>query len=164
MDDPSAEELVFSANFACSVCGYSMMELEPRLFSFNNPAGACPSCDGLGVQQFFDPERVIQNTEISLSGGAIRGWDRRNFYYFQMIMSLAEHYKFDAEAPYSSLSPAIQKLFYTVQAKKRSNLNIVTTVAMSLFVVTHLKGCSIIWSAVIKKQNPLRYVKNSPNT
>lgn len=110
MDDPKAEELVFSANFACSVCGYSMMELEPRLFSFNNPAGACPSCDGLGVQQFFDPERVLQNTEISLAGGAIRGWDRRNFYYFQMLMSLGEHYKFDVEAPYESLSPAIQKV------------------------------------------------------
>ncbi|MDR5650791.1 hypothetical protein QKW61_014545, partial [Staphylococcus nepalensis] len=83
------------------------VELEPRLFSFNNPAGACPSCDGLGVQQFFDPERVIQNTGISLAGGAIRGWDRRNFYYFQMLQSLAEHYKFDVEAPYDSLSPSI---------------------------------------------------------
>lgn len=79
MDDSQAAELVFSANFACPVCGYSMSELEPRLFSFNNPAGACSSCDGLGVQQFFDPERVIQNKGISLAGGAIRGWDRRNF-------------------------------------------------------------------------------------
>ncbi len=109
MDDAQAEELVFSANFACSVCGYSMSELEPRLFSFNNPAGACPTCDGLGVQQFFDPERVVQNGDISLAGGAIRGWDRRNFYYFQMLRSLSEHYKFDIEMPFNELSPDIKK-------------------------------------------------------
>ncbi|MDX7988558.1 excinuclease ABC subunit UvrA [Xenorhabdus sp. 12] len=109
MDNTQAEELVFSANFACSICGYSMSELEPRLFSFNNPAGACPTCDGLGVQQFFDPERVVQNGDISLAGGAIRGWDRRNFYYFQMLRSLAEHYKFDIETPFNELSPAIKK-------------------------------------------------------
>ncbi|CDL81711.1 excinuclease ABC subunit UvrA [Xenorhabdus szentirmaii] len=110
MDDEQAEELIFSANFACSICGYSMSELEPRLFSFNNPAGACPTCDGLGVQQFFDPERVIQNGDISLAGGAIRGWDRRNFYYFQMLRSLAEHYKFDIEAPFNQLSASIKKV------------------------------------------------------
>ncbi|WP_277850214.1 excinuclease ABC subunit UvrA [Moellerella wisconsensis] len=110
MDDPQVEELIFSANFACPVCGYSMTELEPRLFSFNNPAGACPSCDGLGVQQFFDPERVIQNTEISLAGGAIKGWDRRNFYYFQMLQSLSKHYKFDIEAPYNTLDPTIHQV------------------------------------------------------
>ncbi|WJM85431.1 excinuclease ABC subunit UvrA [Dickeya chrysanthemi] len=110
MDDPNAPELLFSANFACPVCGYSMHELEPRLFSFNNPAGACPTCDGLGVQQFFDPARVVQNGELSLAGGAIRGWDRRNFYYFQMLRSLAEHYEFDVEAPFDSLNPALQKV------------------------------------------------------
>ncbi|MGP4877910.1 excinuclease ABC subunit UvrA, partial [Klebsiella pneumoniae] len=102
MDDEKAEELLFSANFACPICGYSMRELEPRLFSFNNPAGACPTCDGLGVQQYFDPDRVVQNPELSLAGGAIRGWDRRNFYYFQMLKSLAEHYKFDVEAPWGT--------------------------------------------------------------
>ncbi|MEG0280531.1 MAG: excinuclease ABC subunit UvrA, partial [Morganella sp. (in: enterobacteria)] len=109
MEDKTAEELVFSANFACPVCGYSMSELEPRLFSFNNPAGACPTCDGLGVQQFFDPERVVQNPNLSLGGGAIRGWDRRNFYYYQMLMSLASHYKFDIESPYSELPAKVQK-------------------------------------------------------
>ncbi len=103
MVDEKADELLFSANFACPICGYSMRELEPRLFSFNNPAGACPTCDGLGVQQFFDPDRVVQNPELSLAGGAIRGWDRRNFYYFQMLRSLAEHYEFDVEAPFNTL-------------------------------------------------------------
>jgi len=97
MDNPKAEELVFSANFACPHCGYSVPELEPRLFSFNNPAGACPTCDGLGVQQFFDESRVVQNESISLAGGAVKGWDRRNFYYYQMLTSLAKHYKFDIE-------------------------------------------------------------------
>ena len=95
---------------ACPICGYSMRELEPRLFSFNNPAGACPTCDGLGVQQYFDPDRVIQNPELSLAGGAIRGWDRRNFYYFQMLKSLADHYKFDVEAPWGSLSANVHKV------------------------------------------------------
>ncbi|CDL85662.1 excinuclease ABC subunit UvrA [Xenorhabdus cabanillasii] len=110
MDDNQAEELIFSANFACPMCGYSMSELEPRLFSFNNPAGACSTCDGLGVQQFFDPDRVVQNSSISLAGGAIRGWDRRNFYYFQMLKSLADHYKFDIETPFDELNPAIKKV------------------------------------------------------
>ncbi|UYB61419.1 excinuclease ABC subunit UvrA [Edwardsiella ictaluri] len=108
MDDPQAEEMLFSANFACPLCGYSMRELEPRLFSFNNPAGACPTCDGLGVQQYFDPERVVQNGELSLAGGAIRGWDRRNFYYFQMLRSLADHYHFDIEAPFDSLDDRVR--------------------------------------------------------
>jgi len=108
MDDPKADEMLFSANFACPVCGYSMRELEPRMFSFNNPAGACPTCDGLGVQQFFDPERVVQNPELSLAGGAIRGWDRRNFYYFQMLRSLGEHYDFDVEAPFNELSSDVK--------------------------------------------------------
>lgn len=110
MDDPKAEELVFSANFACPHCGYSVPELEPRLFSFNNPAGACPTCDGLGVQQFFDESRVVQNESISLAGGAVKGWDRRNFYYYQMLTSLAKHYKFDIETPYEDLSQKIKDI------------------------------------------------------
>ncbi|EPG6919294.1 TPA: excinuclease ABC subunit UvrA [Proteus mirabilis] len=118
MDDSSAEDIVFSANFACPICGYSMSELEPRLFSFNNPAGACPTCDGLGVQQFFDPDLVIQNREISLAGGAIKGWDRRNFYYFQMLRSLGEHYHFDVEAPFDSLSDKIQKVILSGSGKE----------------------------------------------
>ncbi|OTQ61473.1 excinuclease ABC subunit A [Gilliamella apis] len=110
LDDPKAEEYLFSANFACPICGYSISELEPRLFSFNNPAGACPECDGLGVQQYFDPKRVVQMPEVSLAAGAIKGWDRRNFYYFQMLKSLAEHYKFDIDQPYQKLPEKVKDI------------------------------------------------------
>jgi len=103
LEEPEREELVFSDKFACTVCGYSLSELEPRLFSFNNPAGACSNCDGLGVKQFFDPARVVSQPEQSLAGGAIRGWDRRNAYYYQMILALAQHYGFDPEAPWEDL-------------------------------------------------------------
>ncbi|WP_417358495.1 excinuclease ABC subunit UvrA [Gallaecimonas pentaromativorans] len=109
MDDDSVD-LVFSANFACPHCGYSMAELEPRLFSFNNPAGACPTCDGLGVQQFFDENKVIVNGEISLAGGAIRGWDKRNFYYYQMLKSLAEQFDFALDQPFDTLAKKAQDL------------------------------------------------------
>ncbi len=108
--DDDFTELTFSANFACPVCGYSLTELEPRLFSFNSPMGACPECDGLGTMQFFDPELVVKSPELSLAGGAIRGWDRRNGYYFQMLTSLARHYKFDVETPYSKLSKKVQNV------------------------------------------------------
>ena len=110
MDEPEREELVFSANFACAVCGYSLPELEPRLFSFNNPVGACSQCDGLGVEQFFDPERVVAHPHLSLAAGAVRGWDRRNAYYFQLIRSLAKHYGFDAETPWQDLPAKISKI------------------------------------------------------
>ena len=104
------EDMVFSSRFACNQCGYSLNELEPRVFSFNNPAGACPGCDGLGVEQFFDPARVVQHEELSLPGGAIRGWDRRNAYYFQLIKSLASHYKFKIDTSYRDISPETQKV------------------------------------------------------
>lgn len=110
MDEPEKEELVFSANFACPHCGYSMAELEPRIFSFNNPAGACQTCDGLGTRQFFDPIKVISNDELSLSGGAIRGWDKRSYYYFQMLQAVAEHYKFDTTTPFKELSKDAQNV------------------------------------------------------
>jgi excinuclease ABC subunit A len=103
IDDEKAKDLVFSARFACPHCGYSINELEPRMFSFNNPAGACPECDGLGVKQFFDPDLVVADHDLSLAEGAIRGWDRRNVYYFHMLTSLAKHYDFDVEAPFSAL-------------------------------------------------------------
>jgi excinuclease ABC subunit A len=110
MDDPAAAETVFSARFACPECGYSLPELEPRLFSFNNPVGACPECDGLGVRQFFDAARVVAHPELSLAGGAVRGWDRRNAYYFQLISSLAEHYGFDVETPFEELPEDIRDI------------------------------------------------------
>jgi excinuclease ABC subunit A len=108
MEDPKAKEQLFSSRYSCPLCDYSLPELEPRLFSFNSPVGACPSCDGLGVTQVFDPARVVGHPELSLSSGAIRGWDRRNAYYFQMIMSLAKHYGFDPDTPWKKLPKAVQ--------------------------------------------------------
>jgi len=108
--DSDLEERLFSARFACPVCDYSLPELEPRMFSFNNPNGACPSCDGLGHKQFFDPDRVVGNPELSLAGGAVRGWDRRNAYYFQMIQSLARHYQFDPETPFKALPERVREV------------------------------------------------------
>lgn len=108
-EDEDVEEIIFSARFACPVCGHSISELEPKLFSFNNPAGACPTCDGLGVKQFFDARRVV-NGELTLAEGAIRGWDRRNVYYFQMLGSLAQHYGFSLEEPFDELGAEHQKV------------------------------------------------------
>ena len=110
MDDPDAEEVIFSDRFACNICGYSLTELEPRLFSFNNPSGACPGCDGLGVKQYFDPNRVVVNADLPLAGGAIRGWDRKTTYYYQMIQSLASHYDFDLETPFNELSKKLRDI------------------------------------------------------
>jgi len=108
--DGGDAELLFSSRFACPVCGYSVNELEPRLFSFNNPVGACAPCDGLGVVQFFDEHRVVQCPDISLPAGAIRGWDRRNVYYFQLISALARHYEFDIDTPYCDLEPLVREV------------------------------------------------------
>lgn len=104
------QEVIFSQKFSCPLCGYAAPELEPRLFSFNNPAGACSTCDGLGVKQYFDPKKVVHHTEVSLAGGAIRGWDRRNTYYFELIQSLAKHYQFDVEAPFGELPQKVQQI------------------------------------------------------
>ncbi|HEV7715257.1 MAG TPA: excinuclease ABC subunit UvrA, partial [Steroidobacteraceae bacterium] len=110
LDEPEREEIVFSSKHACPVCGYSVPTLEPKLFSFNSPSGACPTCDGLGVKEFFDPARVVTNPGLSLAGGAIRGWDRRNAYYFQLIQSLARHYEFDIETPWTDLPAKVQRV------------------------------------------------------
>jgi excinuclease ABC subunit A len=108
LDDPKAAPQLFSSKYSCPVCDYSLPELEPRLFSFNSPVGACGTCDGLGVTQVFDPARVVVHPNLSLAAGAVRGWDRRNMYYFQLILSLARHYKFDIDAPWEQLPEGIQ--------------------------------------------------------
>ena len=123
MDSESGKEHLFNAKFACPVCNYSIAELEPRLFSFNSPMGACPSCDGLGQQDFFDPARVVLHPEISLAGGAIKGWDRRNGYYFSLLKSLAAHYDFDVETPFEELPAAIQKVTLHGSGKEEIEFN-----------------------------------------
>jgi excinuclease ABC subunit A len=110
MEIEGNKEHLFNAKFACPICHYSIAELEPRLFSFNSPVGACPSCDGIGTREFFDPSRVVAFPELSLASGAIKGWDRRNAYYFAMIDSLARHYKFNVDVPFQDLPPHIRKV------------------------------------------------------
>lgn len=125
MDDNS-KQLVFSEKYSCSQCGYSITELEPRIFSFNNPKGACPTCDGLGVKQHFDPELVVHNNKLSLAAGAVRGWDRRNAYYYQIICSLAEHYNFDPETPFNELSEETQNIVLYGSGRKAIDFSFVT--------------------------------------
>lgn len=108
IDDPERHPVTFSASFSCPVCAYSLPELEPRTFSFNNPAGACPDCAGLGVEQFFDPAKVVLHPDLSLAGGAVRGWDRRNAFYFQVIRALGEHFEFDVEMPWNQLREEVR--------------------------------------------------------
>ena len=109
LDDAAAPPHLFSSKYSCPVCDYSLPELEPRLFSFNAPMGACPSCDGLGMAEFFDPARVVAHPELSLAAGAVRGWDRRNAYYFQLITSLAKHYRFDVDTPWQALPDTVRE-------------------------------------------------------
>ena len=122
MDDSDSETL-FSSHFSCPTCGYSILELEPRMFSFNNPAGACGTCDGLGIKQFVDPERIVAHPEMSLSAGAVRGWDRRNAYYFQLMKSLATHYDFDLDIPFEELSDAIKKVVLYGSGRTKIDFN-----------------------------------------
>ena len=122
MDAPEREPLLFSSKYSCPVCDYALPELEPRLFSFNAPMGACPGCDGLGVAQFFDPSRVVGHPELSLAAGAMRGWDRRNAYYFSMITSLAKHYEFDVDLPWQLLPDEIRAIVLHGSGKEAINL------------------------------------------
>ena len=119
LEQDKEKEIVFSDRYACNICGYSLTELEPRLFSFNNPNGACKTCDGLGLKQFFDPKKVVVNEDLSLAGGAIRGWDRKTTYYFHMIQSIAKHYKFDIETPFNELEKNIQKIILHGSGKEK---------------------------------------------
>lgn len=116
--EENVEEIIFSARFACATCGYSINELEPRLFTFNNPAGACPSCEGLGQKQFFDEDKIVINAEAALSEGAIRGWDKRNVYYYQLLQALAEHYQFSIDAPFNTLDKAFQQVILQGSGKE----------------------------------------------
>ena len=140
MGDDDKDELVFSDRFACNICGYSLTELEPRLFSFNNPSGACSGCDGLGVKQFFDPDLVVVNSDLSLAGGAIRGWDRKTTYYFQMIQSLAAHYKFDIETPYIELSEKLQQLVLFGSGKEKIEFQYANTRGMQIKQLHRFEG------------------------
>jgi excinuclease ABC subunit A len=119
--EPKVEEHLYSARYACPLCGYSISELEPRLFSFNNPAGACPSCDGLGVRQYFDPARVVSEPGLTLPAGAIRGWDRRNAFYFSMLESLARHYKFSLETAFEDLPKKIRDVILHGSGQEQIN-------------------------------------------
>ena len=118
-------DLVFSSEYSCPICGFSIPELEPRSFSFNNPAGACETCDGLGVTQFFDPDLVVENPDLSLAEGAIRGWDRRNVYYFHLISSLSKHYKFDVDVPFKKLPKKIKTILLQGSEKERIDFSYV---------------------------------------
>ena len=119
VDVESGKEHLFSSKFACPVCDYALPELEPRLFSFNNPMGACPRCDGLGSIQFFDPKRVVAHPNLSLASGAIKGWDRRNQFYYAMLQSLARHYRFDIEQPWEMLPEPVQALVLQGSGKEK---------------------------------------------
>ena len=118
-DKKNGKETLFSSKFACPICDYSLPELEPRLFSFNNPMGACPKCDGLGSMTFFDPKRVLAHPNLSLAGGAIKGWDRRNQFYFQLLSSLAQHYSFDLDTPFESFAPETQQIVLYGSGKEK---------------------------------------------
>ncbi|MBP6310247.1 MAG: excinuclease ABC subunit UvrA [Arenimonas sp.] len=126
MENADAASILFSSKYSCPVCDYSLTELEPRLFSFNSPMGACSSCDGLGVAQFFDASKVVLHPELSLAAGAIRGWDRRNAYYFQLIHSLAKHFQFDVESSWQELSEAVQQAVLYGSGKQEINFTYMT--------------------------------------
>jgi excinuclease ABC subunit A len=126
MDNADVPSILFSSKYSCPVCDYSLTELEPRLFSFNSPMGACPKCDGLGVAQFFDPSKVVLHPELSLATGAIRGWDRRNAYYFQLINSLAKHYQFDVETSWQELSETVQQAVLYGSGEQQINFTYLT--------------------------------------
>ena len=162
-------ELVFSTRFACPECGYSLSELEPRLFSFNNPVGACSHCDGLGVIQFFDPEKVVQNPSLSLADGALRGWDRRNAYYFQLIKSLAKHYGFDLDTPFARLRKAVRQALLHGSGGERiafeylhSKRGVVKRVHPFEGVIPNMERRYRETGSVLAREDLARYQSNQP--
>ena len=162
MEGEEGEEIIFSARFACPVCGHSISELEPKLFSFNNPAGACPTCDGLGVKQFFDTKRLV-NGELTLAEGAIRGWDRRNVYYFQMLGSLATHYGFSLEVPFDELSAEHQKCILFGSGTQNVDFKYLNDRAISSSARTPSKASCRTWSGVTAKPNPPACARSWPS-
>lgn len=158
MDDEK-EDIVFSSRFACPTCGYSLNELEPRLFSFNNPAGACPECDGLGNIQFIDPQRVVTNPTLSLPGGAIRGWDRRNAWYFGMLQCLAKHYNFELDDAYCDLSDEIKQILLFGSGDEEIEFKYPAGRGEFKNAPTVLKASFPICKGVSEKRNPVRCAK-----
>ena len=163
----SAKEHMFSAKFSCPICGYSIAELEPRLFSFNNPMGACPTCDGLGVIQFFDPKRVVAFPHLSLASGAIKGWDRRNQFYYQMLQSLSTHYEFDLEQPFEKLAQKWQTLILEGSGKDKIPFHYIndrgrTVVREHVFegVIPNLERRYKETDSVVVREELAKYISN----
>lgn len=161
--DGEQEDLAFSSRFACPVCGYSLSELEPRMFSFNNPAGACPTCDGLGVQQYFDPDKLISHPELSLAEGVIKGWDRRNIYYFTQLQALAKHYRFELETPWQELARHEREIILNGSGNEQIPFVYVGIAAAKSPGSMPLKACCPTCSAAIGKPNPTWCVMISPS-
>ena len=161
MDDEPGEEVIFSARFACPHCGHSISELEPKLFSFNNPAGACPTCDGLGVKQFFDAKRLV-NGELTLAEGAIRGWDRRNVYYFQMLGSLAAHYGFSLEKPFDELPAEDQKAILFGSGREDVDFRYLNDRGDIVKRSHPFEGSSPTWSAATARPSRTRCARSWP--
>lgn len=169
IDEPKRAELTFSSRFACPQCGYSLSELEPRIFSFNNPAGACPTCDGLGVRQFFDPERIVLQPDVSLAAGAVRGWDRRNIYYFALLNSLADHYQFDIETPFNELPEKVRNIIlYGSEGEKikfkypNSHKRMVTRTHPFEGVITNLERRYKDTESDAVREELAKYLSNQP--
>ncbi|HEX4326487.1 MAG TPA: excinuclease ABC subunit UvrA [Burkholderiales bacterium] len=163
----TGKEHVFSSKFSCPVCGYSIAELEPRLFSFNNPMGACPTCDGLGVIQFFDPKRIVAFPHLSLASGAVKGWDRRNQFYYQMLQSLAAHYEFDLEQPFEKLPPKWQTLILNGSGKDKVPFHYIndrgrTVVREHVFegVIPNLERRYKETDSVVVREELAKYISN----
>jgi excinuclease ABC subunit A len=168
MDDPK-NEVVHSDKYACPHCGYALSELEPRIFSFNNPKGACPTCDGLGVKQYFDPRLVVHDTRLSLAEGAVRGWDRRNAYYWQLILSLAEHYGFDPEQPYGTLPEPVQQVILFGSGREVISFKVQTAKGDTVVhrhgfegVIANMERRYRETDSVMVREDLARYLSNKP--